>query len=205
MRPLLAPLAALILVALLALATGAAGQTTCTLDQPFLDDVVCLGNATEAEATALANNPTALETLRGWCAANSRCAQLYGQDGAPKLDLFVHLFQTTLNEPVSQAHLEDPLLDLLCNKTLEEFMAAAWVVTLTSQILDTSVCDINERPVLRDDGTVKCVCRPGSVCDLSSSSIVYEIITVVVVILSVVASVGASLWRQSRLGSASAA
>lgn len=191
-------LAALLASALLLIALAGA-QTTCTLDQPFLDDVVCTGNATEAEATALASNPAALETLRGWCAANARCAQLYGQDGAPKLDLFVHLFQTTLNEPVADAHLEDPLLDLLCNKTIEEFMEAAWVVTLTTQILDASVCDINERPVLRDDGTVKCVCRPGSVCDLTSHTLVYEIIMLVVIVVSVVVQIGTSLWRQTRL------
>lgn len=200
MRQLAALLAGALLLAL-ALATGAGAQTTCTLDQPFLDDVVCTGNATEAEATALANNPSALDTLRGWCAANARCAQLYGQDGAPKLDLFVHLFQTTLNEPVADAHLEDPLLDLLCNKTIEEFMEAAWVVTLTTQILDASVCDINERPVLRDDGTVKCVCRPGSVCDLTSHTLVYEIIMLVVIVVSVVVQIGTSLWRQTRLKS----
>lgn len=202
MRPLPALFAtALFAVALLSLAGGAGAQTTCTLDQPFLDDVVCVGNATEAGATALASNPTALETLRGWCAANARCAQLYGQDGAPKLDLFVHLFQTTLNEPISAAHLEDPLLDLLCNKTIEEFMEAAWVVTLTSQILDTSVCDINERPVLKDDGTIKCVCRPGSVCDLPSHTLVFNIIMVVVIVVSVVIQIGTSLWRQARLKS----
>lgn len=200
MRQLAALLAGALLLAL-ALAMGAGAQTTCTLDQPFLDDVVCTGNATEAEATALANNPSALDTLRGWCAANARCAQLYGQDGAPKLDLFVHLFQTTLNEPVADAHLEDPLLDLLCNKTIEEFMEAAWVVTLTNQILDASVCDINERPVLRDDGTVKCVCRPGSVCDLTSHTLVYEIIMLVVIVVSVVVQIGTSLWRQTRLKS----
>lgn len=189
-------------IALLLVAVGyaprARAQTTCTLDQPFLDDVVCVGNATEGEATALANNPSALETLRAWCAANSRCALLYGQEGAPKLDLFVHLFQTTLNEPIADAHLEDPLLDLLCNKTIEEFMEAAWVVTLTNQILDASVCDINERPVLKDDGTVKCVCRPGSVCDLTSHTLFYEIITLVVVVVSVVVQIGVSLYRQAR-------
>jgi len=173
-----------------------AAQTTCNLTNPYLDNFVCSGNDTAATATPLSGNDAALETLRGWCAADSRCAELYGQQGVAKLALFSHLFQTTYPGSISDAYLETPILTLLCNQTSEEFMIAAWQLMLKEQILDSSqVCDVNERATLDSStGTVVCSCQAGKVCDSSSGSQEVQIMVTVAVLLAVVIQFGVVLW-----------
>lgn len=175
---------------------GARGQTIHNVTHAYLDEFTCTQNASVSSGTTLAGNSAALETLRQWCAADPRCAQLYGQDVTPKLALFVHLFQTTYAGSVSAAQLEEPLFDLLCNKTAEEFLAAAWVLILNQQILDSSnVCDVNERPVLNSNtGQVDCDCQPGKVCDAQTGSFVGATIVSIALILAVTAQFGAILW-----------
>lgn len=173
-----------------------AAQTTCNLTNPYLDNFVCSGNDTTATATPLSGNNAALETLRGWCAADSRCAELYGQQGVAKLALFAHLFQTTYPGSISDAYLETPILTLLCNQTSEEFMITAWQLMLKEQILDSSqVCDVNERATLDSStGTVVCSCQAGKVCDNSSGSQEVQIMVTVAVLLAVVIQFGVVIW-----------
>lgn len=172
------------------------GQTVHNVTNAYLDEFICTQNASTGSATLLSGNNVALETLRQWCAADARCAQLYGQDVSPKLSLFAHLFQTTYPGSVSAATLEEPLFDLLCNQTAEEFLTAAWVVILKQQILDSaSVCDVNERPVLDSStGQVKCSCQSGKVCDAQTGSFVGATIVSIALILAVTAQFGAILW-----------
>lgn len=179
----------------------AQAQTTCNITEPSLDDFMCSGNATVASATPLSGNNAALETLRGWCAADARCAELYGQDGAPSLALFAHLFQTTFPGSISNAYLETPLFDLLCNRTVEEFQMLGWQLLLKVQILDsTNVCDVTEQATLDSNtGTVVCSCQPGKVCDGTSGSLVVEILVVAAVLLAVVIQFGVVMWNRMRM------
>lgn len=179
----------------------AAAQTTHNITQPFLDDFICNGNATVGTGTGLAGDMTALENLRSWCAADSRCAELYAQDGAPNLDTFIYLFQTTLTVPVGSVFLETPLYQLLCNKTGEEFLMAGWVLLLNNQMLDAGVCDVNERFVLNESGTGgTCVCQPGKVCESDNNTLVIAIIILVAVIVALAIQFGVVLWNNQRLG-----
>lgn len=176
------------------------GQTTHNVTEPFLDDFVCNGNATVGTGTALAGDMTALETLRGWCAADSRCGELYAQDGAPNLETFIYLFQTTLTVPVASVYLETPLYNLMCAKTAEEFLAAGWVLLLINQMLDAGVCDVNERFVLNEAGTGgTCVCQPGKVCESDNSTLVIAIIILVAVVLALGIQFGVVLWNRTRM------
>jgi hypothetical protein len=195
-----------VLVALLVWVSSRAqttmAQTTCNLTEPLADDFVCTDNATEGAGTQLIGNSVALETLRGWCAADPRCAELYGQSGAPNLALFLHLFQTTLTVPASSVVLETPLHDLLCNLTVQEFLMVAWQLTLKAQILDStsSVCDVNERPQLDSTtGIVTCVCQAGKTCDHTSGALVVQIIVVVAVLLAVVVIFATRVWNVMRM------
>lgn len=177
------------------------GQTTHNITEPFLDDFVCSGNAAQSSATAISGNDTALEILRGWCAADTRCAELYGQNGAPNLPLFAHLFQTTYPGPIANAYLETPMLDLLCGRTGEEFLTLGWQLLLKSQITDsTEVCDVNEQPVFdSSSGTVSCSCQAGKVCDGTSGTQIVEILVVVAVLLAVVIQFGVVMWNRIRM------
>lgn len=192
---------ALLLLALLcAIAGTGLAQTTHNVTEPFADDFICTGNAAVSGGTALAGDPTALETLRQWCTSDPRCSELYGQDGAPNLALFTFLFQTTLTAPVSSVFLETPLFDLLCNKTSEQFLMAGWVLLLVNQMLDAAVCDVNERPVLDPtaSGGVNCVCQPGKTCDSDSGSLVVGIIILVAVVVALVVQFGVVMWNRTR-------
>lgn len=181
--------------------------TSLTVAEPSLDDFLCIDNATLAAATALENNPVALETLRSWCAADIRCAELYAQDGAPNLPTFVFLFQSTLTVPASSVFLETPLLDNLCNLTVQIFMQRVWVLMLINQILEANVCAVNERFILTPgigSGGV-CVCQPGKTCDnTQTGSFILIIILTVVVILAVVAQFGVVLWNRTRIAQSQA-
>ena len=176
--------------------------TTLTVAEPSLDDFICVDNATLAAATPLENNPVALETLRGWCAADIRCAELYAQDGPPNLATFVFLFQSTLTVPASSVFLETPLLDNLCNVTVQIYMQRVWVLMLINQILEANVCAVNERFILTPgvgSGGV-CVCQPGKTCDSTQTgTFILIIVLTVVVILAVVAQFGVVLWNRTRI------
>jgi len=181
--------------------SGADAQAIHNITNSLLDSFDCsVLNGTQ-NMTQVAGDPIALETLRSWCASDLHCAQLYGQDGSAKLNTFVHLFQTSLSsQPVSQVLLEDPILDLLCNMTTEEFLKAAWVLILINQILSASPCDVNERPILRSDGTgVDCVCQPGKNCDSPTGPMILSIIVVVIIALSAVFQCGIVIWTRQRL------
>lgn len=182
------------------LAPWALAQTTHNITDPLLDDFICDGNADESLGTPLANNATNLETLRSWCAGDTRCAELYAQDGAPNLATFTYLFQTTLTVPVGTVFLETPLYDLLCNKTTAEFLMAGWTLMLINQMLDAGVCDVNERFVLNAGGTGgTCVCQPGKVCESDNSTLVIAIIILVAVVLALAIQFGVVLWNRTRM------
>ena len=192
----------LILLCVLLAAAGRIHATTLTVAEPSLDDFICIDNATLAAATALENNPVALETLRGWCAADIRCAELYAQDGPPNFATFVFLFQSTLTVPASSVFLETPLLDNLCNLTVQIYIERIWVLMLINQILEANVCAVNERFVLTPgvgSGGV-CVCQPGKTCDSTQTgTFILIIILTVIVILAVVANFGVTLWNRTRI------
>ena len=192
----------LVFCVLLATGLGTIHATTLTVAEPSLDDFVCIDNATLAAATALENNPVALETLRGWCAADIRCAELYAQDGPPNFATFVFLFQSTLTVPANSVFLETPLLDNLCNLTVQVYIEEIWVLMLVNQILEANVCAVNERFVLTPgvgSGGV-CVCQPGKTCDSTQTgTFILIIILTVVVILAVVAQFGVTLWNRTRI------
>ena len=189
-----------ILIMLLTTIASVARGQTCNLTQPYLEDFVCSGNVSVADATPLSGNTAGLSTLRDWCAADTRCAELYGQQGVAKLPLFAHLFQTTYPGSISNAYLETPLFQLLCNQTTGSFLVAAWQLMLKEQILDSSqVCDVNERATLDSaTGTVVCSCQAGKVCDASSGGMVVEIMVVVAVLLAVVIQFGIVVWNRVR-------
>ncbi len=176
--------------------------TSLTIAEPSLDDFICIDNATLAAATALENNPVALETLRSWCAADIRCAELYAQDGPPNLATFVFLFQSTLTVPANSVFLETPLLDNVCNATVQVYMQRVWVLMLINQILEANVCAVNERFILTPgvgSGGV-CVCQPGKTCDSTQTgTFILIIILVVVIILAVVVQFGIVLWNRTRI------
>lgn len=179
----------------------ASAQAVHNITSSLLDSFDCsILNATQ-NVTQVAGDPVALETLRGWCASDLHCAQLYGQDGSAKLDTFIHLFQTSLtSQPVSSVLLEDPIFNLLCNMTTEEFLEKAWVLILINQLLSASPCDVNERPILRSDGSgVDCVCQPGKNCDSPEGPIIISIIVVVIIALSAVFQCGIVIWTRQRL------
>lgn len=176
-------------------------QTTHNVTHAFLDDFICTDNASVSAGSPLASNPTNLETLRSWCANDARCAELYGQTGAPNLAVFSYLFQTTLAVPVASVFLETPLYDLLCNMTSEQFLMAGWVLMLINQNLDAGICDVNETPQLNPGGAgVTCVCQAGKICDSNNSSnLALGIIFIVAVVLAVVIQFGVVLWNRTRL------
>jgi len=178
------------------------GQTVHNVTHAYLDSFECTQNASASSGTLLAGNTAALETLRQWCAADARCAQLYGQDITPNLSLFIHLFQTTYDGSVSTAELEEPLFDLLCNQTGAAYLALTWPLILRQQILDSSnVCDVNERPVLNSNtGQVDCDCQPGKVCDAQTGSFVGATIIAIALILAVTAQFGVILWYNTNRG-----
>lgn len=180
-------------------APGCDAQTVHSLTDPMLDSFDCAA-LNESAKTGVAGDPDALETLRAWCASDTHCAQLYGQDGSVDLNVFVHLFQTSLTQPVVSVSLEDPVFDMLCNKTAEEFLRLAWNMILINQLLSASPCDVNERPRLRDDSSgVDCVCQPGKICDSPSAPLVIGIILVVIVGIAAVAQCWMEIWTRYRL------
>jgi hypothetical protein len=163
--------------------------------EDFFDCTGISGNLTH-----LAGNSAALDLLRSWCAADVHCAQLYGQTGAPKFDAFAHLFQTSLTQPVGDVSMEDPLHDLLCNKTTEEFLQTAWVLILKNQLLSASPCDVNEQPILRADGTgIDCICQPGKNCDSTTGSMILTIVFIVIIAVAAVTKCAPVIWTRHRL------
>ena len=180
---------------------GVFGQTTYNITQPYLDDFVCSENASTSAATLLSGNTDAQETLRSYCEDDARCADLYGQSGAPNLPLFMHLFQTTYVDSVSTVALETPLYDLACNKTVENFLKLSWQLILKEQILDSSqVCAPNERPVLNsDEGTTTCVCQAGKVCDDTSGRTEVLVVIAVIGVLLTIVIFGTRMWQLSRM------
>ncbi len=183
--------------------TAAAVHNVTDPFDDFFDCSTAGSNATLAAATPLVNNTDALEVLREWCAISPRCAPLYGQDGAPNLDVFQHIFQTTIPAEAlvdGGPFLESPLLDWLCNHTAEEFLMFAWAERLIAQYYEGSlVCDVNERFVLDPStGTGSCECLPGRSCRCDEGA---EVVWVVILILFLIVAVAVAVWFMISLAS----
>lgn len=140
----------------------------------------------------------ALPVIAGFCSADARCSELYGQNLGPNITLFDHLFQIT-NEIPFPVLLESPLFLTLCNRTVEQINEQLWPKELKGGMLDSSiVCGLSERPLFdASTGETYCVSFPGREMRDPHSVDGVVLTLMILLVVAVVLNVGMSVWDSS--------
>jgi hypothetical protein len=114
--------------------------------------------------------------VMGYCVADARCAELYGQVPEASAQVFAHLYAAFLVSAGS-GHVFDtveaPLRGLACGGDEgEAALAFVWQAHLRYLAADAAMCAVNERFVLTDPqaGVGACVCIPDRACRVDSAS-----------------------------------
>ncbi len=139
--------------------------------------------------------PMALPTIASFCAADPRCAELYGQSLGANITLFDHLFQTT-TEFTPPITLETPLLQTICNKTVEQITEKLWQKDLRKDMLDSDItCGLDERHVYDPvKGDIVCMSFPGREIRDPNTIDAVVVTLMILLLVSVLLKVGVDGW-----------
>jgi len=149
-------------------------------------------------------SPGALEILRGWCVADNRCAELYGQSITAKENLFNTLFQTTTHSFTGTLYLQSPLIEKVCanNMTWEDVNILLWQLILRVDILERGrSCYEGETPLVNATGQISCEDLPwaeeAAVSGFNALGLAIEIAIVIVLSIAIVTQIWSFARRRN--------
>jgi hypothetical protein len=142
--------------------------------------------------------PTSLPAILAACIADTRCAELYGQNLGPDLALFNHLFQTT-NEVPLPVFFESTFILNVCNRTVEEATVSIWQRELRAAMADSEVvCGLNDRPLYDvDSGEIVCFPFPGRETRDPNAVDVIQLTFLILLLVAVTTKVFVDVWDTS--------